>query len=86
MPIFCACVWFDGEHDVPPPPSFPTVDRNVRKIKLLLEPVKRIIADDAAASQLAKPRAAASQRPLVATIASEQQPVSRNLYCFTRTL
>jgi hypothetical protein len=40
-------------------------NRKVRKIEfLLLESVKCIIADDAGASQLAKPCAAASQRPV----------------------
>jgi len=57
MPIFCACVWFDGQHGAPPPPSLPRVDRKVREIEFLLEPMKCIIADDAGASQLAKPRA-----------------------------
>jgi hypothetical protein len=53
-----------ASHGVPPPPYLPAVDRTVRKIEFLLEPVKCIIADDAGASQLAKPRAAACQRPL----------------------
>jgi hypothetical protein len=64
MPIFCAGVSFDGQHDAPSPPSLPTAHRKVRKIEFLLEPVKCIIADDAGASQLAEPCAAASQRPL----------------------
>ena len=64
MPIFCVCVWFNGQHGAPPPPSLPTVDRKVREIEFLLEPVKCIIADDAGEPQLAKRRAAASQRRL----------------------
>ena len=75
MPIFCACVWFDGQHGAPPPPSLPTVDRKVRKIEFLLESVKCIIADDAGASQLAKPCAAASQRP----VAQRLQPKNNRL-------
>ena len=39
-------------------------NRKVRKIEFLLESVKCIIADDAGASQLAKPCAAVSQRPV----------------------
>ena len=64
MPISCACAWFDGEHDVLPPPSLPAIDCNVCNIELDREPVKRIIADDAAASRLTKPRAAAFWRSL----------------------
>jgi len=72
MPIYCACVWFDGQHGASSPPSLPTVDRKVRKIEFLLESVKCIIADDAGASQLAKP--CGFPASACAALASEEQP------------
>lgn len=65
MPIFCACVWFDDEHDAAPPLSLPTVDGKFRKIEIPLEPVSTIAENAAGASPLSSRARQLVLRPLV---------------------
>ena len=83
MPIFCACVWSDDQYDAVAPLSLRTVDRKVRKIELLLEPVKYPIAEDATGSPLSRSRTPRLPSAACAPLASKEQPPSRALCYFT---